>query len=150
MMRTRLASPRGLAVAALLAAALPAEATSCARVLSVLLPGQAVKLSDLEPVDCEAALQRQALRHDPLHHLTRARVALAPGDIVHAVPAAALARFASGDKVQVTVRAGRVEVQREALVALPSNGSAAARVLVQPERTTALVAIDSRDVKEKR
>jgi hypothetical protein len=149
-MRRRTCTPRRLTAAALLVAALPAAAAPCARVLNTLAPGQPVKLSDLEPADCSAALQRHALRHDPLHRLTRARVALAPGDLVPAVAPSALARYARGDLVQVTARVGRVEVQREARVALPSTGSEAARVLVQPERTTALVLVDQRDIKERR
>ncbi len=125
------------ALGATSAAAAPAAGPACQRLLQALQPGDVLRPADLQPAACTPELQRLALRHDTLHHVTRARVALAAGDIVPAVNPGALARWRAGDAVRVTQRAGPVQVQRAARLAAPvASGSAG--VLVRTDDGAAI------------
>ncbi len=113
------------ALAPLAAQALQPAEPRCQRVLAALQPGQALTAADLEPAPCGAGPVPGALRHDARLHLTRARIALAPGDLVPEVPPAALARWRGGETVRVVRQAGPVQVERAAQVAMPAPQRAA-------------------------
>lgn len=127
-----------LALLALLACSAASAAPGCARLLQPLQPGEVLRPSDVEPAACTPELQRAALRHDALHHVTRARSALAAGDVVPAVAPATLAHWRAGDAVRVTQRAGVVQVRRDARVAAPVAGGT--QVLLRTDDGASFVA----------
>jgi hypothetical protein len=115
------------AITALLATLVPLWAQAlqpaeprCQSVLNMLQSGQAITAADLGPADCDAGLVQGALRYDARLHLTRARIALAPGDVVPEVAPVTLARWRIGDAVHVVRHAGPVRVERAARIAMPA------------------------------